>query len=75
MEFTETYEASIKVHNKLKAPNRCAQLFDHECSLITDKHTEVLDFISCVQTGEHPQPSKRTDGRDQTYYLPLLHGR
>ena len=31
---------------KLKAPDRCAQLFDRKCYLITDKHTEVLDCIS-----------------------------
>ena len=33
---------------RLKAPDRCAQLFDRERSLITDKHTEVLDCISYV---------------------------
>ncbi len=36
------------IHKELKAPDRCAQLFDRERSLSTDNHTEVLDCISCV---------------------------
>ncbi len=36
------------LRNLLKAPDRCAQLFGRERYSITDKHTEVLDCISCV---------------------------
>ncbi len=69
---------------QLKAPDRCAQLFDREHFLITDKHTEVLDCISCVikvigqtvQMLERPQTDGQTDGRTdrryQTYYLPCF---
>ncbi len=67
---------------KLEEPDRCTQLVDREHSLITDKHTEVLDCISCVLvfflSTWHAEPiyrplrsmHKRTDGRYQTYYLP-----
>ncbi len=48
---------------KLKAPDCCAQLFDRERSLITDKHTEVLDCISYVMvfllSTRHAEPIYR----------------
>ncbi len=47
----------------LKAPDRCAQLFDRERSLITDKHTEVLDCISYIMvfmlSTQHAEPIYR----------------
>ncbi len=33
---------------ELRAPDRCEQLFDRECFLITDKQTEILGCIPCV---------------------------
>ena len=36
---------------KLKAFDCCIQLFDRECPLITDKHTEILSCIPCKQLG------------------------
>ncbi len=46
--LAQMYITLFTCDSKLKAPDRCAQLFDRERSLITDKHTEVLDCISCV---------------------------
>ena len=61
------YFGQYQMH--IKAPDRCAQLFDREGYLITDKHTEVLDG-SEVRAYTDRQTDKRTDGRYQTYYLP-----
>ncbi len=41
-------ESVQKPSFKLKAPDRCAQLFDREHFLITDKQTEILGCIPCV---------------------------
>ena len=30
---------------RLKAPDHCTRIFDHECPIITDKLTEILDCI------------------------------
>ena len=60
-------------HYEIKSPQPLRAALDRKCFLITDEHTEVMDCIPCVmviQTGERPQPSKRTDGCYQTYYLP-----
>ncbi len=54
--------------HQLKAPDRCAQLFDCERYLITDKHTEVLDCIS----DRHTNGWTDGHGRYQTYYLPCF---
>ena len=57
---------------QLEAPDRCAQLFDHERYLITDKHTEVLYFMIFQNACLFEMGDKRTDGRYQTYYLPCF---
>ncbi len=47
----------------LKAPNRCAQLFDRKHFLITYKQTELLGCIPCVVVillSTHKQTNGRT---------------
>ncbi len=40
----QTYYQMV-IDNIIKAPDRCEQLFDRECYLITDKHTEATKRI------------------------------
>ena len=55
--------AGMESSSKFKVPDRCAQLFDRECYLITEKHKEVLDCIPCVMvfflSTRHAEPIHR----------------
>ncbi len=64
---------------RIKSPRLLRAALDCECFLITDKHTEILDFILLFLSNSafywfivlhvHRQTDKRTDGHYQTYYL------